>query len=310
MIWIIGTGSIALEYAKILKSLEKEFIAVGRSGKNADNFIAVGAQKVVSGGLDNFLSQMPDAPDKAIVATNVEQLATNTNSLLNYGVKDILVEKPGFCKPEELKAVVDLVQEKSAKVYLAYNRRFYSSVLAAEKIIKEDGGVTSFNFEFTEWGHVIEGLNYSREVFENWFYANSTHVVDLAFFLGGVPKNLSCFSTGELSWHKPVIFSGAGISVTGAPFSYQANWNAPGRWVVEVLTSKHRLYFKPMESLQIQEKGSVAVNPVAIDDYLDRQYKPGFYLETKAFIEGDYTRLCSAEEQMKYVEMIYKRIKG
>lgn len=33
MIWIIGTGTIALEYAKILNQLGHEFIAVGRSGK-------------------------------------------------------------------------------------------------------------------------------------------------------------------------------------------------------------------------------------------------------------------------------------
>lgn len=53
MIWIIGTGTIALEYAKILDQLEHEFIAVGRSGKNADEFIEAGAKEVVSGGLNN-----------------------------------------------------------------------------------------------------------------------------------------------------------------------------------------------------------------------------------------------------------------
>ena len=286
MIWIIGTGTIALEYAKILNQLGHEFIAVGRSGKNADEFIEAGAKEVVSGGLNNYLAV----------------------SLLNFGIKDILVEKPGFCRPEEITPVVQLAQAKNAHVLLAYNRRFYSSVLAAEKIIKEDGGITSFNFEFTEWGHVIETLDYSHNIFDNWFFANSSHVVDLAFFLGGEPQEISCFSAGELSWHKPAVFSGAGITNKGALFSYQANWNAPGRWVVEVLTTKHRLYFKPMETLQIQEKGSVAIKPVEIDNQLDIDFKPGFYLQTKAFVEGDYGRFCTVEKQMKHINTIYKKI--
>lgn len=310
MIWIIGTGTIALEYAKILNQLGHEFIAIGRSGKNANDFIAAGAKEIVSGGLNNYLATSPTAPQKAIVATNVGQLAEVTISLLNFGIKDILVEKPGFCHPEEITPVAQLAQTKNAHVLLAYNRRFYSSVLAAEKIIKEDGGITSFNFEFTEWGHVIETLDYSHDVFDNWFFANSTHVVDLAFFLGGKPKELSCFSAGELSWHKPAVFSGAGSTNKGALFSYQANWNAPGRWVIEVLTTKHRLYFKPMETLQIQEKGSVAVTPVKIDNQLDIEFKPGFYLQVKAFLEKKYSRFCSIEEQLKHIDSFYKFMSG
>ena len=228
-----------MEYAKILNQLGHEFIAVGRSGKNADEFIEAGAKEVVSGGLNNYLAASPTTPQKVIVATNVSQLAEITIALLNYGVKDILVEKPGFCQPTELPTVVILTKEKGANVFLAYNRRFYSSVLAAEKIIAEDGGITSFNFEFTEWAHVIEKLDYPREVFENWFFVNSTHVVDLAFFLGGEPKELSCFTFDKLAWHKPAVFTGAGITNTGALFSYQANWNAPGRWGIEILTSQH-----------------------------------------------------------------------
>lgn len=87
MIWIIGTGTIALEYAKILDQLEHEFIAVGRSGKNADEFIEAGAKEVVPGGLNNYLAASPTTPQKVIVATNVDQLAEVTVSLLNFGIK-------------------------------------------------------------------------------------------------------------------------------------------------------------------------------------------------------------------------------
>ena len=34
----------------------------------------------------------------------------------------------------------------------------------------------------------------------------------------------------------------------------------------------------------------------------------GFYLQTKAFVEGDYGRFCTVEKQMKHINTIYKKI--
>ena len=34
-IWIIGAGGIAIEYTKVLKALDKEFITIGRGHKSA-----------------------------------------------------------------------------------------------------------------------------------------------------------------------------------------------------------------------------------------------------------------------------------
>ena len=34
----------------------------------------------------------------------------------------------------------------------------------------------------------------------------------------------------------------------------------------------------------------------------------GFYLQTKAFVEGDYGRFCMVEEHVKHVNAIYKKI--
>lgn len=306
-IWIIGAGGIAQEYAKVLNALGHKYEVIGRGINSANSFQEKTGHSVTLGGLKNFLKTTSNVPTQVIVATPVSDLSTNVIDLLNHGVRNILVEKPGFLYPDELNKVAALVKEIKANVYLAYNRRYYSSVLAAQKIIEEDGGVKSFLFEFTEWGHVIEKLNKPKEVLENWFFANSSHVVDLAFFLGGKPVELSSYTANELSWHKPAIFSGAGITDKGALFSYQANWKAPGRWGVEILTLKHRLYLRPMEQVYIQDIGSVAIHPVEIDDKLDKEFKPGFYLETKNFLVGNYEKLCSVEEQLSHLAY-YKKI--
>lgn len=308
MIWIIGAGLIGQEYAKILTDLKEDYKIIGRSDKRASECEDSVKHEVVRGGLELFLASNPTAADKAIVAVRPADLSNVTISLAKYGVKEILCEKPGFLKIEEIDGLMQAVKAVRAKVYIAYNRRFFASTLKAEEIIKEDGEVTSFNFEFTEWPSSVQNSGYDMETLNHWFLANTTHVVDLAFFLGGYPVDMKCYTANKLEWHSPSAFAGAGVTDKGALFSYHANWDAPGRWVVEVLTKKHRLYFKPMETLQIQEMNSVRVNPVEIDDTLDKKYKPGFYLEAKAFVEGDEARLCSLEQQVDHVKKFYSVI--
>lgn len=312
MIWLVGTGIMGIEYAKVLNALNVEYVAIGRSEQSALRFEEQTGHKVVRGGLANYLLTGPDKPESAIVAVGIESLKEICINLLYYGVKKILQEKPGIGWVCEIDQLVETASREKATVVLAYNRRFYSSVLKAEEIIKEDGGVSSFNFEFTEWSHVIApSYNNIQVVYHNWFLGNSSHVIDTAFYLGGKPKQLCAFHSGEteLKWHPSgAIYVGAGISEKNALFSYQANWIAPGRWVVEILTKKHRLYFKPMESLQIQNLGSVAILPLEINNKLDVDFKPGLYLQTKAFLEDDYSRFCTIEEQKQNLENYYLKM--
>lgn len=308
---LIGTTQMSLDYLKVLKALNCETTVVGRGQKNADAFEKESGIKPHVGGVDVFLqNSSAENFDAAIVAVGVEKLAEVTKALVNKGFKNILLEKPGALHKQEIQDLANFISSTKANVLLAYNRRFYASVLEAEKIIEKDGGVKSFNFEFTEWAHVIDKTNNIDIVKANWFYANSTHPVDLAFYLGGKPVQLKSFSAGKLSWHDKAVFAGAGITDKGALFSYGANWAAPGRWVVEILTDNFRLYFKPMEDLQIQNKGSVAVNKVEFDNKLDVDFKPGLYLETKAFLSNDFSRFPTIAEQAELANFYDEMING
>lgn len=310
-IWIIGAGEMAIEYAKVLRFQQKSFKVIGRSELSAKKFKDQTGQEVVCGGLEAFLSKNPKLPSKVIVTVGIEALAETTIRLMEYGVKDILLEKPGVGNPAEINSLVEMAQKTSSTVLLAYNRRFYSSVLKAEEIIKQDGGVKSLCFEFTEWSHVISGLKKTSVEHNFWFLGNSTHVVDLAFFLSGKPKDLKAFYKGSLNWHPASsTFSGAGITTQDALFSYHANWESPGRWWLDILTSKHRLIFKPMESLRIQEIGSVAEKEVEIDNKLDKEFKPGLFLQTKAYLENDFSRFSNIFEQKEMIENVYLKMSG
>lgn len=308
-IWLVGTGNIAIEYAKVLKDMNVDYIAIGRGESNVKKFISATNHNAIEGGIENYLNCSPEIPSHAIVTVNVESLAATASIIIQYGIRNILLEKPGVCNPNEIFELTRIAQENNANVLLAYNRRFYASTLKAQEIIKEDGGVTSFVFEFTEWSHKIAPLFDGNERFKYWFLSNSSHVVDLAFYLGGNPDQICSFHSGSIDWHSNgAVFSGAGKSKTGALFSYHANWNAPGRWFVEICTNKHRLYLKPLETLQIQDIGSVILNPVEINDELDKKFKPGFYIQVKNFLNNNFSHFCTIDDQAQMIENYYLKI--
>ena len=223
-----------------------------------------------------------------------------TTSAFTDGLKDIIVKKDIDDK------TLDQIEE-----YLIQSDVGLIAASEIKEIIAQDGGLSSFNFEFTEWSHIIETLVKDPAEHQNWFLGNSTHIIDTAFFLAGEPKSLSAFYKGSLKWHpSSSIFAGAGETVNGALFSYQANWESPGRWVIEVLTKKHRLIFKPIETLQIQEIGSVALNAVKINDELDIKYKPGLFLQTKSFLDNKNDSLISIIDQKRMIDNFYLKMSG
>ena len=299
---LVGAGEMAIEYAKVLKALKYPFQVVGRGEKNAQIFEESTGIIPLCGGIENNLDRIAETPTHAIVAVGVPELAETTTKLIESGIRKILVEKPGGLYKNDIEKIHNLAETKGTNVYIAYNRRFYSSTKRAMKIIEEDGGVSSFHFEFTEWAHVIENLESPKVLKEQWLYANSSHVIDLAFFIGGCPDKMESFVKGELSWHhKGAVFAGAGVTDKGALFTYHANWGAPGRWSVEFLTDKHRLIFRPMEELQIQDIGTVKTYVEKLDDSLDKKYKPGLYCEVYALINNNVDqRLMNVGEQLQH----------
>lgn len=284
---LVGAGPMSVDYFNVLKNLDCDIAVVGRGEKSAKQFFDKTGFKAITGSLSKFLSKNIEVFSKVIVAVGMEELKNATVQLINHSFKSILVEKPAGLTFQEIQDLESYSKKKNVDVFVAYNRRFYASVIKAKEIIEDDGGVTSFNFEFTEWSNVIEKLVKAQGVKENWFLGNSTHVVDLAFYLGGKPAQISCFTAGGLEWHpKASVFAGAGIAANGALFSYQANWAAPGRWGVEILTKKHRLILRPLEKLQIQNIGSINIEFIELEDELDKKFKPGLYCQIKSFIDN------------------------
>lgn len=305
-ILLVGTGDMGYEYAKVLKSLQVNFITVGRGENSAKKFKEKTGILPFTGGAAKLLKDSNYSNYCAIVAVGGGELTNVILLLIKNGIKSILVEKPGGLNEKEIQMIADKARESSVKVFIAYNRRFYSSVNKAKEIIRKDGGILSFHFEFNEPGEKIPHLVLSKKVREQWLLHNSTHVIDLAFFLGGSPKTLSVNTSGLLSWGNiKAIYTGSGLTKEDIPFTYHANWLAPGRWNLEFMTKDYRLIFKPMEKLHVQRHNSFEILEIELDNKLDTGFKPGLFKEVESFLTT-YNSLCTIDKQVENLKWYSK----
>ena len=216
------------------------------------------------------------------------------------------MEKPGSTNIKEINKLNNLANRKKVEILIAYNRRFYQSVLKMRKLIKKDGGVSSMNFEFTEWCHKLNPSKRNPKVTEKWLIANS-HVIDLAFHLCGKPKNWNCWQSGNFDWHPASArFCGSGITSKKVLFSYLSDWKSPGSWGLEFLTSKNRYILKPLESLKVVRLRSVKVENINIKKQIDKQFKPGLFIQTKNFLEKNNNFFCTLSEQVENMKIFTK----
>ncbi len=287
---IVGAGPMARAHYAALRALGVRPDVLGRGEDSAAAFESETGARPTTGRLAGQLEARGGAPIKrAIVAVPVDALPETAGLLLAAGADRILLEKPGGV---DAAALGELARAPgSDQVRIAYNRRFLSSARAARAMIEADDGVTSMMFEFNENIPLVRSLDaHDDAVKRNWFFANSTHVVDLAFFLAGAPQSLP--SDFTLS---PVVrecddgpppggrYAGAGVC-GGAAFAYHADWSSAGRWGLEICTAQRRLILKPLETLSQMQRGSFRIDPVALEPEPEG-VKPGLTAMLETFLD-------------------------
>lgn len=134
MVWLIGAGLMAQAYYKVLRQLDLPTQVVGRSVAGCQHFLQQTGEAAIAGGVEQFLQTQPSCAKYAIVAVNVTELYLTCQALLHYGVRYILLEKPGALYQWQLKELELLALNANATVLIGYNRRFYASVQQARKI--------------------------------------------------------------------------------------------------------------------------------------------------------------------------------
>tara|TARA_B110000467_G_scaffold98314_1_gene88902 strand:- start:560 stop:1564 length:1005 start_codon:yes stop_codon:yes gene_type:complete len=252
---IIGAGYIAKEYAIALSKLKiKDVTILGKSKKNLQKFKQFSNFKIIDGGYEDVISEIPKK-DLVIIALPILKLIPVAKKIIKYGHGKILIEKPGSIFKKDLMDLEKLVKKEN--VSIAYNRFFYPAFHKLKLLTKNEGGITSCKFDFTEWLHTIEIKKYDKQITKRWGISNSLHVISMAIGLIGTPKKISAYQFGNIEWHHAgSVFVGSGLTKKNIPFSYHANWGGGGRWGIEVITKKNIYRLNPLEKLFVSKKGS------------------------------------------------------
>jgi predicted dehydrogenase len=303
---VIGIGKMGQAHLQSLIDLDLGALAAYSPSDSRKKTVKLFSEiQYYSGDLADALRAF--APSHVIVASPVETLAPNAMLAMEIGIKNILIEKPAALNIDEGTLLKKTAILYGADVYVGYNRRFYSSIRTALSLISEAGErIESSVLEFNEVVASNEGPTGQKEsVRARWLLANSLHVLDSAFFPIGYPdvgRSHFCRS-GTIGWHPSgQVFVGSGLTTSGVPFAYHANWAGPGRWGFEWVTPSARYIFRPLEQLSVMRRSSFNLETITINDEFDRRYKPGVFLQNRCFLTAPQN-LVSLDQALQLLKV-------
>jgi predicted dehydrogenase len=262
---IIGAGWMADQYCKALQAMNIHSVTVvSRKEESAKQCCDKYGYQPRHGGYRDVLPTLLET-DLIIIAIPIHELKPAAEFASNLGYHNILVEKPGSLYSDTLQDWAHKENKQNTRIRVAFNRHTYPSLWKLKELAEIDGGITSCHYTFTEWVHTINFHNNMQDVYQRWGIANSLHVIAMAHTLIGIPKNMSNYQSGALSWHPTgERFTGSGVTEEDILFSYQADWGSAGRWGIEIMTPKNAYRLIPLEKLFRCPKGSVNWEPIEI----------------------------------------------
>ena len=302
-ILLIGAGEIAQEYVKTLLAMGiSEIHILSRTEASAIKLCDKYSLEKAYGGGDETLDTIIDKFDAFIIATPIESLLPYLKKLTIAGKEKVLVEKPVSLSSYELNKFIAEFPKCSADV--ALNRLYFPSVQEMKKI-SEQQIITSVEFSFTEWIHRIDTEKFSDVELQRWGISNCIHVIATVFNIAGLPDKISTYvsNRNKIDWHSSgTVFTGAGITQAGIPFSYNSDWSSAGRWSITIRTTSGSYHFSPMEGMNYCPKGSITIENIV--PVWESDIKCGFQPMLKAWLEGDKRSLVSIAELKKYIDVI------
>jgi predicted dehydrogenase len=287
-ILIVGSGYMANEHAKCLKSLGVNISGVisSKGSKSVDNFMSSYYIEQKFTNLEELIINK-NTWDAAIICCSEEFTFSYVEKLAKTQ-KPLLVEKPVTSKLEEFE---NLILYKNIKV--GFNRRFYDTIsFLKSRLDKERIDLVKVNIPESS---ISEGTSKNKYLPE-LVYSNSIHIFDILFYL-----------FGDISWNSYVkskkentlrSCSLLGLNKDEINFSLDLPFDYPENFSITIYSNETRYVLKPIEMLKIYE-GIDIQEPS--DKFPHRIYKPrlqksivvesnkkfktGLFEQDKSFIE-------------------------
>lgn len=276
-IGIVGGGDIAQHHLKVLTSLrDVEVVALASRGEErrhttAEIFSIPHTYDTASAMLAH------ETLDAIFITVSADQIYAVAKECVSKGIP-LFIEKPAGLTVQETE---DLAQS-SVPIMVGYNRRFYSNIQQAKKMIEECGPLLGVTVEAPERITQVRTLGkFTADMLDNWLVLNGTHGIDLLHYLGGTIADVA--SVAYAYTEKNGDNFGATIAFEeGAIGHYISHWNTPGKWRVTLYGDGIRADFDTLEQGTITTKEGTSPLPLSEEDV---SFKPGFYAQTRYFID-------------------------
>jgi predicted dehydrogenase len=306
---VVGAGNMASEHVKAFTDIaDVELIAIASRGIESAKALA---QKNNITYAYTSLSEMyqKHQPDGLVIAVPELQ----TYDVLIEASRfpwSILAEKPVGCNYFEARRIFEELKHRQNSIFVAFNRRHYSSTKAVLGQIQSEAGHRIVVVNDQEDPESALADNRPKLVVENWMYANSIHLIDYFTF----------FCRGELlSVNNVIPWRGMGTEFTlselefssGDKGIYMSYWNRPHPWVVSVSTKEKWWEIRPIETASSISKRSRV--PVVIEkNKWDLLFKPGIRQQAEEFIhhlrqeKHNLPNLSGSLQTMELVKKLYE----
>jgi predicted dehydrogenase len=229
-----------------------------------------------------------DDLDAVFVLVSVLAVSRVAAQFVAAGMPSFIEKPPGIASAETAQ-LAELQQRHGTVAVVGLNRRFYSSHLEARRRLLAHGPVATVTVDAHEdLTRAVTRDKFPPPVLRRWAYANGIHALDLLRFFGGEVAEVDA----ERATVEDAARNGAPDSisarlryVSGARGRAAVDWIGPGRHRFEVrsvgATATSRPSFGGTE-------WAVRGQPVEViePDEDDRRYKPGFWKQDAAFLEG------------------------
>ena len=302
----LGSGNMAREHIKVIKDF-KEFSIVGVVGKGKKNITKT--RKEFSG-LTFFKSLKELFTNKKIdlliICINEELVIKNYKEILRYNCV-FLFEKPLGINYLETKKIFTY-SKGNKNIFISLNRRFHSSTLAADKLLKNIKGRNPLTIFINDSQDIprIKKLGLSDKLAQNLMYTNSVHLIDyINIFIK--EKIISIKNIIKFKKKKPKDVLTYMEFENGHKAIYKANWSENEKWLINIYSKKLNINFKPLEELKLYYPKNIILKKNY--NYFDKKYKPGLYnqaLEILKFYKNENNNLVTFKEYLKSVKIIRK----
>jgi predicted dehydrogenase len=278
---IVGAGLMAREHARAFAATAgTEIVAVhSRTRAKAEQLAAEYRIPLVA----ESIGEMASAGANLVVVA-VPELSAREVILSCLGHEwTMLVEKPAGYNLAEAELIERAARNSATRIYVALNRRFYSSFLRVRDALQAVHTERRFIHVQDQQSYAeARAHNHPEEVVRHFMYANSIHNIDL----------IRAFARGEVVRVTPVMpWQGEETEVvlahvefeSGDAALYEGIWKGPGPWACSVSTPSQRWSMMPLEEASRQLAGQRRREPFEREQ-IDVDFKPGLLRQADAVV--------------------------